>query len=620
MRNLVKHFYEFGPFRLDADRHRLLRDGQLVPLPPKAMEALTVLIKHPGELLEREELMQAVWADTFVEDANLTVAISNLRKALGQNGDTAEYIETIPRVGYRFTAEVREIRQEAAPFIVEKHTLSKTVIEEETEDPPDSVTLATTSELPGISALSALSKRPQTVLGAVCVLLAIALTAVYLRRGEDRRPALTPSVVPTINSLAVLPPKNMTNEGDNSLSLGIADALITRLGSLSKPIVRPTSAVTRYIGTQENSVDVGRALNVDAVLEGTVQRSNGRMRVTLRLVDVASGAQVWAGTFNEPDGDVFKLQDSISQQVAQVLSGELTHSERTLLTKRQTQNVDAYALYLKGNYFWNKRGGEVEKSIEYFRKAIELDPNFAQAYVGLANVYAVTSNRSPEAETLIEKALRLDSTLAEAHATYGFIKMFHHWDWVEAEKALDHAIVLNPNSPIVHHWKGVYLSLRGRLDEAKAEMHRALELDPLSLIIAADIGQLHFFAREYEQAESQCRKVLELDPNFTLAHQYLFNIYVLQGKADAAREAGVTVGRLAGVSSEHSPFIQAAGYALMGNNDRAIASLERAWEEHVFLLPFINVDPHFDGLRADPRFVDLLRRLNSPRDTRRLPV
>ncbi|MGH9972049.1 MAG: TPR end-of-group domain-containing protein [Pyrinomonadaceae bacterium] len=528
-----------------------------------------------------------------------------------------DYIETIPRVGYRFVAEVREVCQEVTPLIVEKHTLSRTVIEEEiARDPRDTVNSTALQQSSLVSLRSTLASRAVAVLSGVCVLLALALGSVgYLRRGEHRQPATTGTLPREIHSLAVLPLRSLVADADSTpLRLGMTDAVITKLGSLGKVTIRPISAVTRYLDTQENSLDVGRALKVDAVLEGSLQRANGRMRVTLRLIDVATGSQIWAGTFDEPDGDVFKLQDSMSQQLAQVLPLDLTSSDHLLLTKRETQSPEAYALYAKGNYFWSRRGLEVGKSIEYYRRAIELDPNFARAYVGLANVYAVTSSRSPEAQSLIEKALQLDSTLAEAHATYGFIKMFHHWDWIGAERELDQAIALNPNSPVAHHWKGVYFSLRGKLDEAKAEMHRALDLDPLSLIIGADIAQLHYFAREYAEAEAQCRKVLEMDPNFMIAHLYLYFIYLRQGKLGEARRAMVRVNQVNQVNQAEGPpdnaINNAISHSVAGHNDLAIASLERALETHMFLLPYINVDPLYDGLRSDPRYQSLLQQMN----------
>ena len=327
-----------------------------------------------------------------------------------------------------------------------------------------------------------------------------------------------------------------------------------------------------------------------------------------------------------------------------VLSLNLTQDEKTGLTKRQTQNPEAYALYLKGNYFWSKRGPEILKSIDYFRKAIALDPGYVQAYVGLAKVNATDPERSAEAELLVEKALKLDSTCAEAHATLGFIRMFHHWDWAGAGQALDRAIELDPDSSVAHHWKGVYLSLLGRLDEAKAEMHRALELDPLSLIITADIGQLHYFAREYDQAIDYCNRALALDSDFWAAHLYLTYIYREKGTeqktfdellrswhrapetAEGKRlEEIFTRSGLKGLDKDCLEYYLNLGgasgqkpigwvqlYLNAGDSDKALQWLSRAAEEREFLLPFLNVDPYYDPLREDPRFKEVLSHLGLP--------
>src|SRR5438132_5523946 len=294
MPGTIRHFYEFRDFRLDADRHRLLRDGEVVPLSPKAVEALLVLVRNPGKPLEREALMQAVWADTFVEDANLTVAISHLRKALDQNGEPGEYIETVPRVGYRFVADVREIREEVAPLVVEKHTLSRTVIEEELiHDEPheESKTEAIVVQPAMARRLPAFVRRPVTGL----VLAGMALSALVLGanvyfKGESTATTPTPdqAAIRSIKSIAVLPPKPLSGEAENaSLSLGVADALITRLGGLRKIVVRPTSGIIRYVDNNQDAVNAGRTLGVDAVIDGTLQRDNARVRVTLRLINVA---------------------------------------------------------------------------------------------------------------------------------------------------------------------------------------------------------------------------------------------------------------------------------------------------------------------------------------------
>jgi tetratricopeptide (TPR) repeat protein len=306
------------------------------------------------------------------------------------------------------------------------------------------------------------------------------------------------------------------------------------------------------------------------------------------------------------------------------------------LSKQQTTNPEAYALYLKGNYFWGKRGGEVDKSRDYFRKAIALDPNFAQAYVGLASADATGTIPSPEAEALIEKALQLDNASAEAHATYGFIRMFHHFDWATAERELDRAIELNPNSVTAHHWKGVYWSVRGRLNEAKAEMHRALDLDPQSLIVTADIGQLHYFAREYDQAIEYCKRALAMDNSFFIAHVYLRDIYQMKGMdqeffeelmrtagpGDRAKAQSILAhaGRKGVLSLElNDPIYMSQTWpmawlsASLGDKEKALEYLNRALQEQgtgAFFLPFISVDPLYDFLRDDPRFKEILRRLN----------
>ena len=643
MRDSVRHFYEFGQFRLDADRHRLLRDGEVVPLSPKADEALLVLVRNPGKPLEREALMQAVWADTFVEDANLTVAISHLRKALDQNGEPGEYIETVPRVGYRFVADVREIREEVAPLVVEKHTLSRTVIEEELihDEPHEEAKTEAIVVQPAMARrLPAFVRRPVTGL----VLAGMALSALVLGanvyfKGESTATTPTPdqAAIRSIKSIAVLPPKPLSGEAENaSLSLGVADALITRLGGLRKIVVRPTSGIIRYVDNNQDAVNAGRTLGVDAVIDGTLQRDNARVRVTLRLINVANGKQLWAANFDEANSDIFKLQDSISQQTAGALFTNLSQDEKALLSKQQTTNPKAYALYLKGNYFWNKRGNEAGKSVEYFRQAIELDPNFAEAYVELAAVDATSANPSPEAEVLIEKALQLDNSLAEAHATYGLIRMFHHWDWATAERELDRAIELNPNSSTAHHWKGVYLSLRGRLDEARIEMQRALDLDPLSLIILADIGQLHYFAHEYDQAIDYCNRALVLDSNFQVAHEYLVDIYRMKdmdhealnefSKASPnlsleklrevfAREGwrGIykpEIESLLVSKVEGRPLALARDYSRISDNNQALRWLDEAIDKpRWFWQPYVSVDPLYDPLRADPRFKQIVHRM-----------
>jgi DNA-binding winged helix-turn-helix (wHTH) protein/TolB-like protein len=641
----LKHFYEFGEFRLDEEKHRLIRQGQPIHLSPKSFEALVVLVKNAGTLLEREVLMQAVWRDTFVEDANLTVTISNLRKALGQNGEHSEYIETIPRVGYRFVADVRESYEEPKSLIIEKHTQSRTIIEEEFVPETDPKETQAIVVMPPKIALGAYINRRRVLAASACMAILGFGSLVYFRAGNGRAAATNNSTLPAIKSMAVLPPRSLGDEPENvSQSLGIADALITRLASMHKVAVRPSSAVARYVGAEQDPISIGRSLAVEAVLDGTLQHAQGRLRVTLRLLNVSNGNQLWSGKLDESETDIFKLQDSISQLVGNALYPRLTRNEQALLIRQSTTNKEAYALYLQGNYFWNKRGSQAARSIEYFHKAIELDPNFAEAYVSLAAVDA-TATGAAEAEALAEKALQLDPTSGDAHATLGFIKMFRYWDWPSAERELDRAIELNPDSAVAHHWKGVYLSIRGRLDEAKGEMHRALELDPLSLIIMTDIGQLHYFAHEYDQASDYCNRVLTFDPEFHDAHTYLIDIYRMKGmdspalnefarsyslgvEATRAQEAlfareglrGVFAAELQtqlkqfksdGDQRNSWALLIGRSYCRLGDNEQALKWLAVAVENpQSFWTPYLNVDPLYDGVRNDSRFKQILNRLN----------
>jgi len=629
----ARHFYDFGSFRVDPDKHRLFRNNELVHLPPKSFETLLVLVQNPGQLLEREELLKTIWAEAFVEDANLTVAVSNLRKALGQDNEGG-YIETVPRVGYRFLADVRVVSAEPKPVIVEKHTLSRRVIEEEVTETP-----STTAHGTLIRSIASNRVSQLALLGSV-VVLAVA-GWFYFKGIEHRRAFASSGERSQTRSIAVLPPRSLAdNESNSSFSLGITDALVTRLGGIRDLSVRPMSASARYLNSKQDPIDVGRALGVDAVLEGSLQREGGRVRITLRMLDVSSGRQVWSSNIEESDKDIFKLQDALSQQVATELFGQLSIPEQEQLARQQTHNSEAYAAYVQGMYYWNKRGDQVMNALPFFRRAIDLDPGFAEAYVGLANIDATHSIPSPEAEALINRALQLNDRLSEAHATNALIKMFHHWDWQTAETELNKAIELNPASVSAHHWKGVFLSLNGRLEEAQAEMHFALKLDPASPILLADIGQLHYLARQYDQAIEYCNRALALDPQSQMAHFYLFFSFAAKGMENQAlthlaiaelpnraNDKGfvdryLKQGFQATLRSRLKEFLEsseeektvnslviAQHYLLLRNDEEAVRWLERIPERPNFFDPYIAVDPLFIPVRSNPKFQAVLHRM-----------
>ncbi len=646
-----KQFYAFGSFVFDVEGHRLLRDGQTVPLPPKARDALRVLLQQPGQVMGREELMQAVWGETFVEDANLTVAISQLRKALDQNGEAVEYIETIPRVGYRFVGEVSEIREEPRrPVILAKHTMSRTVIEEEEIPTEPSEVVAIESTATRRLPRPLVGANGRTVLAATAVVV-VALAVVIASLWPQLRERSARGTNLSVKSVAVLPFKTVgTESGKEHLGLGLADVLITRLSNIRELNVRPTSAVMTFDGQAQDSISAGRKLNVDAVLEGTIYHANGRVRVTARLLRVGDQTPLWAGQFEKPSQDELKVQDEIALQLVDALSLSLSGTEKTALTKRYTENADAYQLYLKGRYHWNKRsyGGMIEAQ-RLFRNAIEKDPHFTLAHVGLADTLA-TSDARGEALDAVQKALGLEPNLAEAHATLGFIKMIDEWNWREAEAAYKKSIELNPGYATAHHWYATLLSIEGRNEEAKAALRRALEINPLSHNFIADMGQLYYFDGDYAEAKEYCRRALEIYPEFSFAHEYLSYIHLKTGEYDKAIEEQITAERIniafASQSSERKEQIEAKfdklrkayqlggikGYfehrlpgtpqaasgfydsamqhAFLGEKEKALDNLERAYEGKAFMVPFVKVNPLFDNLSSEPRYQAILRKMN----------
>lgn len=640
MPDSFKQLYAFGSFVLDLESHRLQREGQTVPLPPKALETLRVLLQQPGRVVGREELMRAVWAEAFVEDANLTVAISQLRKALDQNGETVEYIETIPRVGYRFVGDVRQILEEPRrPVILAKHTLSRTVIEEEEipTEPSEVVVIKST----GTRSLS----RPVLAATAVVVVTLVVIASIWTQLQErSARGANLP-----VKSVAVLPFNAVGSSSDEHIGLGLADVLITRLSNLRELKVRPTSAVMAFDGQVQDSIRAGQKLNVDAVLEGTIYRANGRVRVTARLLRVSDQMPLWAGEFERPLQDELKVQNEIALQLVDALSLSLSGTEKTALTKRFTENADAYQLYQKGRYHWNKRSYEgMIEAQHLFRNAIEKDPRFTLALVGLADTLATSDSRG-EAYSAVQRALELEPNLAEAHATLGFIKMFHEWSWREAETAYQKSIELNPGYATAYHWYATLLAIEGRNREAKAAMRRALEINPISHNFLADMGQLHYFGREYEEAKEYCRQALELYPEFSFAHQHLFYAYLKTGEHDKAIEEIITAERLNGSYANQSAelkhqsetsfnklresfreggingFIEnrlayatqdvnryynnAMLHAYIGENESALSNLERACQGRAFMAAFVKADPVFDSLRGEPRYQAILKKM-----------
>ncbi len=630
------HIYEFGDFRLDASKRRLLRGVEPVPLTPKVFDTLLYMVEHRGNVITKDELMAALWPDTAVEENNLGQNISKLRSVLGESRGENRYIATAPGRGYRFVAEVKALADENGREAAEAVP---------SEPIPTPAEVLTTS--PPAHHSGRLKGRGWTVVLVGALATASCVGAFYIWRARTKTVPAAPG-----RTVAVLPFKPLVVEHrDEALELGMADALITKLSNTKGVIVRPLASSRRYGGIEQDPLAAGRELQVDSVVDGSIQRWGDRIRVTARLVGVG-GEQLWAGQFDEKFTDIFAVQDAISGRVAGALALHLSGEEERRLTKRYTENAAAYELYLRGRYHLYKlTPTEVRKGIEFFQEAVGVDPSYALAYAGIADAYStlpITSDVAPrdafpKAREAVTKALELDDSLAEAHAILGRIKFWFDWDWAGSESEFRRAIDLSPNNADAHRLYAHLLSNTGRHEEALGELKRAKELDPLSLITNTLQGQfLHFAGRDDEAARS-FEKTFELDPNFWVAHTQLASVLIhkkMYGQAltelEKAREqsrgnthtialAGYVMalsgerGRAHGVLEELRrlsreryvpPYNMAIVHHGLGEREEALVWLEKAFEGRDVLLTFVAVDPKWDALRSDQRFVSLLERMN----------
>jgi TolB-like protein/DNA-binding winged helix-turn-helix (wHTH) protein/Flp pilus assembly protein TadD len=642
--NGVRRFYEFGPFRLDLNRHRLLRGGEVVPLSPKAIQTLTLLVQNPGKLLEREALMQAIWPDVTVEDANLTVAISQLRKALNQNGDAAEFIETIPRVGYRFVADICEVIEEPAPLILEERSRSQPIKPIADNGETDGITAAPPELQAKISLLSE-QRRPRRmqprliVAFALCLIIAVVAIVYRFVRSSGSAPA-------NISSVAVLPLKNLTGDPTAEyFSDGMTESIISELSKVPELKVISRASVFIFKGKEIDPIEVGRRLGVGSIVEGSLLKSKDRIRVELRLVAAADGHIIWSGdSYERAAADIFEVQDEISCNVVEHLRGILCAGKPA---RRSTENVAAYEAYMQGRYYMSQRTAEgLMKAIQFFQQATEIDARYALAYCDLAESYKLAvwyvpmpaSEAVPQLQTAATKAIELDSSLAEAHAAMAELYSFQ-WKWKESVAELERAIAINPGYAPAHHGLGLALALIGRNAEALAHAERARELDPLSLIINTDYGWDYYLGHRYEEAIAQYQKALELDPNFTLAHfdlalsysalgrheeaitemqkargrgsDYLAGLGYVYGAAGRRAEALRTLDELQRLAEKQyvPPYHFAWIYTGLGDKDKAIALSQKTYDEHTQHVIDFKTVPMFDSLRSDERFQQLIQKV-----------
>jgi TolB-like protein/DNA-binding winged helix-turn-helix (wHTH) protein/Flp pilus assembly protein TadD len=624
----------FGVFEVDLRAGEVRKHGLQVRLQEQPFQVLAMLLEHPGEVVTREELQKKLWpADTFVDfDHGLNKAINKIRDALGDSAESPRFVETVARRGYRFLAEVRAVDATPARGL---------------EPPIEAPSQAKHGGPANVSVAAASHKRVSGSLtwGIIILVLLLLISTVWTFRSRNR-------TSPPIRSLAVLPLESLSGDASQDyFADGMTDELITDLSQISALRVISRTSVMPYKGVRKPLAQIARELKVDAVVEGTVLRSGNQVRITAQLIQAPADRHLWAHDYEGDLRDTLALQNQVARAIAENIRVSLNPQEDAALKNNKAVNPEAYVSYLKGRYFWNKRTADgLKAAVAYFNQAVEEDPNYAQAYSGLADSYALLGDWQyavmtprealPKAKAAAVKALELDNGLGEAHNSLAFCLDGFDWDFESAEKEFRRAIELNPGYATARHWYAWHLALVGRNDEAIAEMRKAQSLDPLSLIINADLAELLVIAHSYDESIEQSRKTIEMDANFGLAHNQLAQAYLQkQMYAEAIEElrkaiqlsgdsptctanlarAYAAEGKrdealklLSALKKGSNPVYSRATeiavvYAALGDKGQAMTWLEKGYEER--FNPGVLLRPGFDSLRSDPRFQDLQRRI-----------
>jgi TolB-like protein/DNA-binding winged helix-turn-helix (wHTH) protein/Tfp pilus assembly protein PilF len=625
----------FGVFELDLRSGELQKQGRKIRLEGQPVQVLKCLLESPGELVTRDELHRKLWpADTFVNfEHGLNAAVKRLRQALSDAADNPRFVETLPRRGYRFIAPIQVVPGSEAVATPSAPDSLPERVDQEQIDPPDA------------PLVSEPRRRPhawKTL--AFVLLLVVGISTVLMLRSRSNPPV--------IRSLAVLPLENLSGDAsEDYFSDGMTDELITELGQIAGLRVISRTSMMTYKGARKSIPQIAHELNVDAVVEGTVLRSGNQVRITAQLIQAEDDKHLWARSYEGELRDTFSLQNEVARAIATQIRTKLNPPEDAALRNTKVVNPEAYEAYLKGRYFWNKRTGSgLTEAIRYFTKAIDADPNYARAYAGLADSYAlagdwkygVLSPREayPKAKAAAAKAIALDSTLGEAHISLAFCLDGFDWNWESGGREFKRGIELSPDYATGHDWYGWHLAEFGRNDEAIAEVETAVGLDPLSLIIGADLAEEFVIAHRFEQAITQSRKTMTLDPFFGNAHYVMGQALAQERRykeataelqkaielspgssafaanlAFAYASSGRTEDALKILNGQKNrppdAFSNAAEVALiyvgLNDKDQAMVWLEKAYAER--FNPAVLMRPCFDPLRSDARFHDLLRRI-----------
>ena len=637
--------YLFGPFELRTRTRELYKHGVKLKLRPQAYQVLALLLEHSGECVTREELQKRVWpSDTFVDFENgVNTAIKQLRASLSDSAAEPRYIETLPKLGYRMIVAVEFEAGSKGERAAEakEESAGATASNEVSASPPTARPISSTKRL--------------WFTAAAVIVLGIACLVAFLK--WPRAPLIPQPAAPAARIMvAVLPFKNLTGDDTQDyFSDGLTEEMIAQLGRLDPKelgVIARTS-VMHYQHSSEKVDQIGSELDVQYVLEGSVRRDSQKVRINAELIEVDGQRQLWAQQYDRELTNLLVVQAEIAREISDSIQqtlGSPQHSEPIRTPTLTPQAYQAYDLCLKGLYFWNKRTGQgLQQAIVYFQQAIAIDPNYAPAFAGLSNTYALmpgymlapAAEYMPKAREAAVRALQTDDELPEAHVALALILENYDWDWNSAEKEYRRAIELNPNYATAHHWYAEFLTWQGRFDEALRESESARRLDPLSLIIAADRGAILYFARQYDRSIEQFQNVLEMDPSFGRAHlgidaymqlgrfdealakveewrrlsgdgtnirSRLVYIYGRTGQKDKAR-AELRKLEAMNAARPQDPVAMAVAYIGIGNNEAALSSLEKAYAERSNLLTALNVEPVYDPLRQDARFQELLRRV-----------
>ncbi|HKE32045.1 MAG TPA: tetratricopeptide repeat protein [Candidatus Angelobacter sp.] len=624
----------FGDFELDLHTGELHRFGHVLKIERIPTDLLRLLVEQRGQLVSRDQIVERIWGKgVFLDtDNSINAAIRKIRQVLKDDPARPQFVQTITGRGYRFIAAVEDVE---SPSTVQAVNAQPSVAAEE----------LSRKQVFGLFRMGTLQWR---LLLAICIFLLLG-TGAYVEWARSRQIQPSGRIV-----LAVLPFENLTGDaGEEYFSDGMTEEMIAQLGRLNPEhlgVIARTS-VMRYKHTHDQLDKIGHDLGVQYVLEGSIRRDSNKVRVTAQLIQMRDQTHVWSRQYDRELSTLLGLQEEIAQEIADEIQLTLNGPHKQVVARSTGLSPEAYAaydLYLKGRYFWNKRTtAGFQQAVEYFQQAIAKDPNYARAYAGLADSYALMGIYNlvpqrefmPKARAAALRALEIDEKLAEAHTSLAVIAEQYDWDWQTAEKEFRRAIQLDSNYATAHHWYAECLAFQGRFDEALAESERARQLDPLSLIIAADNAAILYFSRQYDRSIEKFRAVLDMEPDFPRAHMVIF-AYVRKGKftdamaqieswrrlddspwtwaieayvngqwghTEQARRAVGKLEQLAKFQKLDSNPMLATAYAGTGNTDAAVACLQKAFAAHANIVPTLKVDPIYDSLRSDPRFQELVR-------------